>query len=1093
MGVGFSCSSKGALLIVAAVNGDIAAAHEVLKKYPKAALYHNFKDRTSPLIQASARGHFDLVQLILETAVMTDGPEKARRNCIDHTNAKHQTALIVACKHGHPDCVEYLVTNGADPMVCDERRHNTCLHFAALYGHSDCVNKLLGSKTTSRGDQGRQSTVAQLICKDEDDTPNIRFVDRHNGWGLTALHIAVFQGSVHTVRALLRHGASLESTIVPAKIENSPIRCAIGSTALHIAALIGNIAMAKALLEAQETIPGLELRSRTDSAGLRPQEYAQRARNPVLVHLLDERLPVALLRQIWMNYSMEQSLPPRHQTLGAMLQKLKLMFNLETIALQANLSNLMQQQQQADAAAAGEDSSFPGDTLVPAAAAAAKQTSGTSLAPHFSIPTLGIPPAAGNSMPATAQKMAAGWQPQNSVSEEKALWTRRLEQVQALLATSKGLHEMLQSLCEKPETGEWSSNGPNSSQEAILDFILSTLITPRTVSAIVHAAKKLVCSNVMAMGPSGSIPAQSLPPDIEVQHGIALLTTAMRAVDTCLQAAAYLSNPASMMINAPGPAGGPGTASGTAAATVSGGSTANMEQATPPPGSSSSSYTVGTNNATVGTGAASVAATSVRSEATHVASEMSGPVTLPPALPSVPLPPPPTPILINITGASLHMPPFPNSSFFGGTGVAMPAAMMGLSAGMAASMGHPQGSSLFTSHWSAHLHSLIAQLHWDIGVQRHRRRRQHAAAQAARAQAAAQRATAEDAVSVTAQSAPISILHRTHSPNHATFLMEPQALLTTGTADMVVANASVVVGAGAAEMLVCQNSTNLFEPILHPNATALTPLPSNEALAAAIERNTVTVGIIDATIERSASSQEGEASPPRIVTTPIITPITGGSGGLAASVVARPSSRPSSRQLSASRAPVESVWSVQSDMSGGSGRHSGRSGPSGLSGAGRGEISPRSPRDQQSSPERRLPAAVGRKVSVLDPASAMLRAMSGEHIEDGPSGKPVDQDSDEEEVASIWSDDERLVCSICMDQPVAVLVAGCQHGLCVQCAFQLTVKGRELPSCPFCRQKIPAFEAKPAVEMELQALGGKLVRVRGGAHGKGGKECPAVR
>jgi hypothetical protein len=29
MGVGFSCSSKGALLIVAAVNGDIAAAHEV--------------------------------------------------------------------------------------------------------------------------------------------------------------------------------------------------------------------------------------------------------------------------------------------------------------------------------------------------------------------------------------------------------------------------------------------------------------------------------------------------------------------------------------------------------------------------------------------------------------------------------------------------------------------------------------------------------------------------------------------------------------------------------------------------------------------------------------------------------------------------------------------------------------------------------------------------------------------------------------------------------------------------------------------------------------------------------------------------------
>jgi hypothetical protein len=36
----------------------------------------------------------------------------------------------------------------------------------------------------------------------------------------------------------------------------------------------------------------------------------------VLVHVLDVRLPVTLLRQIWMNYSLEQSLPPRHQTLG---------------------------------------------------------------------------------------------------------------------------------------------------------------------------------------------------------------------------------------------------------------------------------------------------------------------------------------------------------------------------------------------------------------------------------------------------------------------------------------------------------------------------------------------------------------------------------------------------------------------------------------------------------------------------------------------------------------------------------------------------------------------------------------------------------
>jgi hypothetical protein len=56
------------------------------------------------------------------------------------------------------------------------------------------------------------------------------------------------------VRALLRHGASLDSVITSARIVNSPIRCAVGSNALHIAALIGNIGMAKIILEAQVSL-----------------------------------------------------------------------------------------------------------------------------------------------------------------------------------------------------------------------------------------------------------------------------------------------------------------------------------------------------------------------------------------------------------------------------------------------------------------------------------------------------------------------------------------------------------------------------------------------------------------------------------------------------------------------------------------------------------------------------------------------------------------------------------------------------------------------------------------------------------------------
>ncbi len=44
--------------------------------------------------------------------------------------------------------------------------------------------------------------IALLPCRNEGGVPGpsgeVKFVDRHNGWGLTALHIAVFQGSVNT-------------------------------------------------------------------------------------------------------------------------------------------------------------------------------------------------------------------------------------------------------------------------------------------------------------------------------------------------------------------------------------------------------------------------------------------------------------------------------------------------------------------------------------------------------------------------------------------------------------------------------------------------------------------------------------------------------------------------------------------------------------------------------------------------------------------------------------------------------------------------------------------------------------------------------
>jgi hypothetical protein len=82
-----------------------------------------------------------------------------------------------------------------------------------------------------------------------------------------------------------------------------------------------------------------------------------------------------------------------------------------------------------------------------------------------------------------------------------------------------------------PQGSVWPA-GRYTGQEPVLDFILSTLITPRTVSAVLHAAKKVLSSSTR---PSKDVPTS----EVDIQHSLALLSTAMRAVETCLQAGGW--------------------------------------------------------------------------------------------------------------------------------------------------------------------------------------------------------------------------------------------------------------------------------------------------------------------------------------------------------------------------------------------------------------------------------------------------------------------------------------------------------------------------------------------------------------------------
>lgn len=98
----------------------------------------------------------------------------------------------------HAQCVESLICNGASPLALDNSRHNTALHWAASCCRSDCVQRLLGGTTTFQMQSGEVVRIAEIPCYDEDNNTLVKYVDRHNGWGLTALHLAVFKGSTST-------------------------------------------------------------------------------------------------------------------------------------------------------------------------------------------------------------------------------------------------------------------------------------------------------------------------------------------------------------------------------------------------------------------------------------------------------------------------------------------------------------------------------------------------------------------------------------------------------------------------------------------------------------------------------------------------------------------------------------------------------------------------------------------------------------------------------------------------------------------------------------------------------------------------------
>ena len=147
---------------------------------------------------------------------------------LDEVDAEDETALVVAAKFGHVDCIALLLEAGAAKTAATDDG-TTALHFAALVGRLEVVQMLLE------------------VGFDKDAT---------NHRGSTPLLFAATSGHLEVVRLLLESGAATDVSD--------------GGTALHWAARNGHLEVVKLLLEAS----ALDADVHSSDSGMTPLHFA---------------------------------------------------------------------------------------------------------------------------------------------------------------------------------------------------------------------------------------------------------------------------------------------------------------------------------------------------------------------------------------------------------------------------------------------------------------------------------------------------------------------------------------------------------------------------------------------------------------------------------------------------------------------------------------------------------------------------------------------------------------------------------------------------------------------------------------------------
>ncbi|CAI8046094.1 Kinase D-interacting substrate of 220 kDa [Geodia barretti] len=186
----------------AAERGDVEAVQRLLST----SVNINFRTEDeghSALLLASARGHVEVVRLLLKAGAAVFIPDKESRS-----------PLYWASFYGHRAVVELLLKNGADITICNENGSSP-LYVASEYGHTEVVDILVkaGADVNQActkepcsvplgiaAAKGHTETVHRLLVLGAD-------INHQNKNGTTALLSAGLNGRSEVVKLLLVAGA----------------------------------------------------------------------------------------------------------------------------------------------------------------------------------------------------------------------------------------------------------------------------------------------------------------------------------------------------------------------------------------------------------------------------------------------------------------------------------------------------------------------------------------------------------------------------------------------------------------------------------------------------------------------------------------------------------------------------------------------------------------------------------------------------------------------------------------------------------------------------------------------------------------------